>query len=35
MPTDAKPPVEMNREMMEKYRPEMGKHYLNKVPRFE
>jgi len=25
----------MNREMMEKYRPEMRKHYLNKVTRFE
>jgi len=25
----------MNREMREQYRPEMRKHYLNKVPRFE
>ena len=35
MPADAKPPLDMNREMMEKYRPEMRKHYLNKTPRFE
>ena len=35
MPADAKPPVDMNRDMMEKYRPEMGKHYLNQTPRFE
>jgi aminobenzoyl-glutamate utilization protein B len=35
MPADAKPPLDMNREMMEKYRPEMRKHYLNKMPRFD
>jgi aminobenzoyl-glutamate utilization protein B len=35
MPAEAKPPVDMNREMMEKYRPEMRKHYLNKMPRFD
>jgi aminobenzoyl-glutamate utilization protein B len=35
MPGDAKPPLDMNREMMEKYRPEMRKHYLNQTPRFE
>ena len=35
MPADAKPPLDMNREMMEKYRPEMRRHYLNKMPRFE
>ncbi len=35
MPADAKPPLEMNREMMEKYRPAMQKHYLKKTPRFD
>ena len=34
MPADAKPPLDMNRDMMEKFRPEMRKHYLNKTPRF-
>jgi len=34
MPPDAKPPLDMNREMMERVRPEMRKHYLNKVPQF-
>jgi aminobenzoyl-glutamate utilization protein B len=35
MPADAKPPVDMNKEMMESYRPEMRKYYLNKAPRFQ
>ena len=30
LPPDAKPPLDLNREMMEKYRPEMSKFYLNK-----
>jgi aminobenzoyl-glutamate utilization protein B len=34
LPADAKPPLELNREMMERFRPEMRKHYLNKAPRF-
>jgi aminobenzoyl-glutamate utilization protein B len=34
MPAEAKPPLEMNREMMEKYRPQMRKYYLNKTPKF-
>jgi aminobenzoyl-glutamate utilization protein B len=34
LPADAKPPVELNRETMERFRPEMRKHYLNKAPRF-
>lgn len=35
MPPEAKPPVDMNREMMERVRPEMRKYYLNKTPKFE
>lgn len=35
LPADAKPPVEMNRETMERVRPEMRKSYLNQTPRFE
>jgi aminobenzoyl-glutamate utilization protein B len=35
LPADAQPPLDMNREMMERVRPEMRKSYLNKVPRFE
>jgi aminobenzoyl-glutamate utilization protein B len=34
MPADATPPLNMNRDMMEKYRAEMRKHYLNKTPKF-
>ena len=34
LPADAKPPLELNREMMERFRPEMRKHYLNRTPRF-
>lgn len=30
LPADAKPPLDLNREMMEKFRPEMRKFYLNK-----
>ena len=35
LPAEAKPPLELNREMMERFRPEMRKHYLNKTPRFD
>jgi aminobenzoyl-glutamate utilization protein B len=34
LPAEAKPPLELNREMMERFRPEMRKHYLNRMPRF-
>jgi aminobenzoyl-glutamate utilization protein B len=34
LPADAKPPLELNREMMERFRPEMRKHYLDKTPSF-
>jgi aminobenzoyl-glutamate utilization protein B len=35
LPASAKPPLDMNREMMEKYRPEMKKFYLNAKPAFK
>jgi len=35
LPADTKPPLDMNREMMERVRPEMRKSYLNKTPKFE
>ena len=34
-PAEADPPIELNRAEMEKYRPEMRKFYLDKVPRFD
>ncbi len=34
LPADAKPPLDLNREMMERFRPELRKHYLNAKPRF-
>jgi aminobenzoyl-glutamate utilization protein B len=34
LPADAKPQVEMNKEMMERFRPEMRKHYLNRKANF-
>ena len=34
LPPGAKPPVDLNREMMEKYRPAMRKFYLSKKPEF-
>ena len=34
LPASAKPPLELNREMMEKYRPEMKKSYLKTKPAF-
>jgi len=34
LPADAKPDVDMNKEMMAQYRPEMSKFYLHKTPRY-
>ena len=34
LPAEAKPPLDLNREMMERFRPEMRKHYLNRKPSF-
>ena len=34
LPPDAKPPLDLNKEMMEKYRPEMRKFYLNRPVQF-
>jgi aminobenzoyl-glutamate utilization protein B len=34
LPPDAKPPLDLNRETMERYRAEMTRHYLNKTVRF-
>jgi aminobenzoyl-glutamate utilization protein B len=34
MPADAKPPLDMNKATMDKYRPEMSKLYLNVAPRY-
>lgn len=35
LPPDAKPPLDLNREMMEKYRAEMREFYLNKKVQFK
>jgi len=35
LPADAKPPLDLNREAMERFRPEMRKHYLGTAPRFD
>jgi aminobenzoyl-glutamate utilization protein B len=35
LPAGAKPQLDMNRETMERFRPEMRKYYLNKTPRFQ
>ena len=34
LPPDQKPPLELNRAMMEKYRPQMQPHYLKEKPVF-
>jgi aminobenzoyl-glutamate utilization protein B len=34
LPPDAKPPLDLNRETMERYRAEMTRHYLNKPVQF-
>jgi aminobenzoyl-glutamate utilization protein B len=35
LPSDVQPAVDLNRAEMEKFRPEMRKFYLDKMPRFE
>lgn len=35
LPPDQKPPVELNRELMERYRPAMREHYLKERPVFD
>jgi aminobenzoyl-glutamate utilization protein B len=35
LPADAKPPLDLNKETMERYRPEMQKFYLNKTAEFK
>jgi aminobenzoyl-glutamate utilization protein B len=35
LPPDAKPPVDLNKDIMDKYRPEMRKFYLNKKVQFK
>ncbi len=35
LPEGAKPPLDLNKEMMEKYRPAMKKFYLNKQAEFK
>jgi len=35
LPPEQKPPVDLNREMMEQYRPLMREHYVKQRPRFE
>jgi aminobenzoyl-glutamate utilization protein B len=35
LPPDAKPPVDLNKEIMDRYRPEMRKFYLNKKVQFK
>ena len=34
LPPDQKPPLELNRNLMERYRPTMRAHYLKKKPVF-
>jgi aminobenzoyl-glutamate utilization protein B len=34
LPPDQKPPVDLNRATMDKFRPAMAKHYLNEMPEF-
>jgi len=35
LPADAKPPLELNKEIMERYRPAMRRFYLDKPVKFE
>ena len=35
LPADARPPLDLNRDIMDRYRPEMRKHYINDKPRFD
>jgi aminobenzoyl-glutamate utilization protein B len=34
LPPDQKPPVDLNRATMEKFRPAMAQHYLKEMPEF-
>jgi aminobenzoyl-glutamate utilization protein B len=34
LPREQKPPVDLNRAMMEKYRPLLAQHYLKEKPKF-
>ena len=35
LPPDQKPPVHLNKELMERYRPMLSKHYMKEKPKFE
>jgi aminobenzoyl-glutamate utilization protein B len=35
LPADAKPPLDLNKAVMDRFRPEMQKYYLNKAVKFE
>ena len=35
LPADQKPPIHLNKELMERYRPELSKFYMKEKPRFE
>ena len=35
LPPEQKPPIDLNRELMERYRPAMREHYLKERPVFE
>ncbi|HUF43496.1 MAG TPA: amidohydrolase, partial [Verrucomicrobiae bacterium] len=35
LPADQKPPLELNRDLMERYRPKMREYYLKDKPAFE
>ena len=35
LPAEARPPLDLNRKTMERFRPEMRKYYLGKTPRFD
>ena len=35
LPPDAKSPLDLNKETMDRYRAEMAKHYLNRAVRFD
>jgi aminobenzoyl-glutamate utilization protein B len=35
LPPGAKPPLDLNKEIMEKYRPAMSKYYLNRRAQFK
>jgi aminobenzoyl-glutamate utilization protein B len=34
LPPEAKPQIDLNKEMMEKFRPQLAKYYLKAAPRF-